>query len=105
MATRTILHGGTVWDGTGGDPAPGDVVIEDGRIAAVGAGLDGDRGVDCSGTTLLPGLFDCHVHVNSSGVDLLRDLGRPFSLQFFDAERNLGVTLDRGITTVRDASG
>ena len=50
---RTVFHGGTVFDGTGVAPAPGDVVVEDGRVVEVGApGLDGDEAVDCSG--LLP---------------------------------------------------
>lgn len=102
---RTVLHGGSVWDGSGADPAPGDVAVEGGRVVAVGTGLDGDVGVDCEGMTLLPGLFDCHVHVTSPGVDLLRGLNTPFSYQFFLAERHLGITLDRGITTVRDALG
>ena len=40
-----------------------DVAIEDGRIVDVGPGLDGDERVDVAGKTLLPGLFDCHVHL------------------------------------------
>jgi imidazolonepropionase-like amidohydrolase len=103
--SRTVLHGGRVFDGTGSPPAAGDVVIENGHILAIGPGLDGDDQVDVSGLTLLPGLFDCHVHVMSSGVDLLRRLQRPFSYQFFEAAANLRATLDCGITTVRDAGG
>jgi imidazolonepropionase-like amidohydrolase len=103
--SRTVLHGGQVFDGTGSPAAAADVVIENGRILAVGPGLDGDEQVDVSGLTLLPGLFDCHVHVMSSGVDLLRRLQRPFSYQFFEAAVNLRATLDCGITTVRDAGG
>ncbi|HLQ57352.1 MAG TPA: amidohydrolase family protein [Streptosporangiaceae bacterium] len=103
--SRTVLHGGRVFDGTGSPPVAGDVVFENGRILAVGSGLDGDERVDVSGLTLLPGLFDCHVHVMSSGVDLLRRLQRPFSYQFFEAAVNLRATLDCGITTVRDAGG
>jgi imidazolonepropionase-like amidohydrolase len=53
----------------------------------------------------LPGLFDCHVHVLFSGIDLLRDLQTPFSYRFFVAARNLEVTLRAGITSVRDAAG
>jgi imidazolonepropionase-like amidohydrolase len=60
---RTVFHGGTVFDGSGSPPASGDVVIEDGHIVEVGPGLDGDDGVDCVGKSLLPGLFDCHVHL------------------------------------------
>ena len=100
-----MLHGGRIFDGTGSPVADGDVAIEDGRILDVGPGLDGDEQVDVSGMTLLPGLFDCHVHVTVSGLDLLRRLQRPFSYQFYEAARNLAATLDCGITTVRDAGG
>ena len=103
--SRVVLHGGRIFDGTGSPVADGDVAIEDGRILEVGPGLDGDEQVDVSGMTLLPGLFDCHVHVTISGLDLLRRLQRPFSYQFYEAARNLAATLDCGITTVRDAGG
>jgi imidazolonepropionase-like amidohydrolase len=103
--SRTVLYGGRLFDGTGSPIADGDVAFEDGRIVAVGTGLDGDDGVDVAGCTLLPGLFDCHVHVTSSGTDFLRRLQRPFSYQFYEAVRNLAATLDCGITTVRDAGG
>jgi imidazolonepropionase-like amidohydrolase len=103
--TRTVFAGGLVFDGSGADPAPADVVIEDGRIVEVGSGLDGDDAVDCSGTTLLPGLFDCHVHVTVTNVGLLHRVQEPFSYQFYEAARNLSRTLDVGITTVRDAAG
>ena len=40
------------------------VVIRDGRIAAVGRGLDDDADtvIDARGTTVMPGLIDSHVH-------------------------------------------
>jgi imidazolonepropionase-like amidohydrolase len=103
--TRTVLSGGRVFDGTGSPVAAADVVISEGRIVDVGTGLDGDEQVDVSGLTLLPGFFDCHVHVMVSGIDLVRRLQRPFSYQFFEAARNLAATLDCGITSVRDAGG
>lgn len=102
---RTVLRGGRVFDGTGSPVADADVVLANGRIVDVGIGLDGDEQVDVSGMTVLPGLFDCHVHVMVSGVDLLGRMQRPFSYQFFQAARNLAATLDCGITTVRDAGG
>ena len=103
--TRIVFGGGEVFDGTGSAPAPADVVVEDGRIVDVGSGLDGDEAVDCAGMTVLPGLFDCHVHVTISSISLLEAALRPFSLQFFEAARNLERTLAVGITSVRDASG
>ncbi|MDQ1395976.1 MAG: hypothetical protein QOG64_1235 [Acidimicrobiaceae bacterium] len=104
---RTVFFGGEVFDGTGADPRPADVVVEGDRIVSVGGpGTgDGDEAIDLAGRTVLPGLIDCHVHVMFSGVDLLRDLQTPFSYRFFMAAQNLAATIRCGITTVRDAAG
>jgi imidazolonepropionase-like amidohydrolase len=103
--TRVVLRGGRVFDGTGADPASADVAVEDGRIVGLGTGLDGDDEVDVGDRTILPGLFDCHTHVCISSVDLWGAAQRPFSMQFYDAARNLQATLAIGITTIRDAGG
>ena len=103
--TRIVLHGGRVFDGSGADPSPGDVAIEDGRIVDLGTGLDGDQAVDVTGKTILPGLFDCHTHVCISNVDLWGVVQEPFSIQFYEAQANLRKTLEIGITSVRDAGG
>ncbi|HEY7057427.1 MAG TPA: amidohydrolase family protein [Vicinamibacterales bacterium] len=102
---RTVFSGGSVFDGTGTALGEADVTVEDGRITAVGPGLDGDESVDVSGKTLLPGFFDCHVHVTMSNVDFLGQAQKPFSLRFFEAIHNLAATLRVGITTARDAGG
>jgi imidazolonepropionase-like amidohydrolase len=104
---RTIFQGGRVFDGTGAAIAEGDVVIEEGRIVDVGPSLDGDEAVDASGLTLLPGLFDCHVHLlyRYEDADELRLLYTPHSLHFYRSVDNLRTTLALGITTVRDAGG
>ncbi|WP_435075502.1 dihydroorotase [Halorubrum sp. HHNYT27] len=58
---------------TGAELADGrvrDVRIADGRIAAVGQGLDADAGervVDARGRHLLPGAIDVHVHFREPG--------------------------------------
>jgi imidazolonepropionase-like amidohydrolase len=103
--TRTLITGGQVFDGTGAEPAVADLVLEDGRIAAIGTGLDGDVVIDATGATVTPGLFDCHTHVMMSGVDLLKALHAPFSLAFYQAIGNLRTTVECGITSVRDAGG
>jgi len=103
--TRILLSGGQVFDGTGAAIADADVVVEDGQILDVGTRLDGDEQIDVSGLTVLPGFIDCHVHVISSGAMGLRGLQLPFSYGYFQAVRNLAVTLDCGITTARDAGG
>lgn len=104
---RTVFHGGTVFDGSGSPPASADVVIEGGHFVEVGTGLDGDDGVDCAGKALLPGLFDCHVHLGFryEDFDEYARMQEPFSLGFYRAVQNLRTTIGLGITTVRDASG
>nr|MCU0752355.1 amidohydrolase family protein [Akkermansiaceae bacterium] len=46
-----------------------DVLIEDGRIAAVGdfSNVGGAREIDASGQVMFPGLVDMHVHFNDPG--------------------------------------
>ena len=100
---RTVFLGGRVFDGSG--LAGADVVIDGDRILDVGRGLDGDVAVDVAGASVLPGLFDCHVHTVLDGISPFQAMQRPFSYQFFLAARNLRTLLNLGITTVRDAGG
>lgn len=103
---RTVFRGGDVFDGTGSPPAPADVVVEEGRIVEVGSGLDGDEAVELEGGTLLPGLFDCHVHFTHSGnLDPLATVMKPFSIRYFEAVHNMEATLRTGVTSVREAGG
>lgn len=104
---RTLFTGGLLFDGTGTAPAGADVVVDDDRIVHVGGpGTgDGDTAVDLTGRTLLPGLFDCHVHVTFDGFDVLSAIQEPFSYRFYVALRSLRRTLEAGITSVRDAAG
>lgn len=103
--SRTVLRNANVVDGTGTQPAVADVLVEDGKIIEVGSGLDADEGVDLDGHWLLPGLIDCHVHATISTISLMRLAQEPFSLQFYEAARNLEATLRAGFTSVRDAGG
>jgi imidazolonepropionase-like amidohydrolase/ABC-type multidrug transport system permease subunit len=60
-----IIEHVRVFDGAGVIPAD-TVIVQDGKIAAVGAGLaapPGAQAIDGSGDTLLPGFIDAHVHV------------------------------------------
>src|SRR5437773_8238413 len=100
---RTVLTGGPLFDGTAAPLAQADVVIEDGRIVDVGPGLDGDEGVDVTGKALLPGLFDCHIHVafRHEDFDLTRVVHEPFTYRFFQVAETLRWLLELGITTVR----
>lgn len=44
-----------------------DVLIQDGLIAEVGAGLSADETIDADGLILLPGLVDLHTHLREPG--------------------------------------
>src|SRR6476469_9636055 len=63
---RTLLRGGIVvsMDPVIGDLSRGDVLIEDGRIAAVAVTIDaaGAEVVDAAGKIVLPGFIDTHRH-------------------------------------------
>ena len=102
---KTLLSGGRLFDPRSGSLDQADVVFENGRIAEVGTGLDGDESVDVTDRVLLPGLFDCHTHVMFSHIDVMRGIQTPFSYRFYEGAKNLEATLRAGITTVRDAGG
>ena len=64
---RTLITGlGEVVSGDIADPRldADSILIEDGRFAAIGRGLDADADVviDANGATAFPGLIDSHVH-------------------------------------------
>lgn len=107
----TIIHNGTLIDGTGRDPVPNAaVLVEDGRITAAGpaasvtAPAEAAR-IDAGGGTILPGLIDTHVHVMFDMSVTPDPLADPFSMRFYRAATYLRRTLDAGITSVRDAGG
>ena len=64
-ADATLLTGATILTGTGERLDSADVLIRDGKIAAVGAGLDaGDAEViDAGGMWVTPGIIDLHSHL------------------------------------------
>ncbi|MGC0421771.1 amidohydrolase family protein [Embleya sp. AB8] len=103
---RTIYRGAAVHDGTGAPPVTGDLVVQDGRIVPPTEARPGtDRVVDVTGRSIIPGLIDCHTHVNLPHLDTARLLNTPLSYRLFTAGRTLSGLLDRGITGVRDAGG
>lgn len=65
------------------------IVVRDGRIAAIGRGLDeeADTVIDARGTTVMPGLIDSHVH------PVFGDFTpRQRTVDFIDSAMNGGVT-------------
>ncbi len=108
-APALAIEGATLIDGTGGAPVPdATVVIEDGRITAVGPRSkvnvpSNAHVVDANGKTLLPGLWDMHAHFEqvewgpiylAAGVTTVRDCGN--ELEFITSVRD-AIAQGRGL--------
>ena len=64
-----LLKNGKVLTMTGVNYDAGDVLVADGKIRAVGAGLcapEGAQVIDCTGRTVMPGMIDAHCHIGLS---------------------------------------
>lgn len=104
------IVGARLIDGTGADPVDNATVIVEGeRIVATGPEaaitLPRDaRVIDAAGMTLMPGLIDCHVHLAGQwGYNIARGLMTAPSLSLLYAVPHARLTLEAGVTTVRDA--
>lgn len=108
---RTYLHCGTLLDGVGNTRTEQTIVVGEGKIAQILSGFvaptDGSKTIDLRGHTVMPGLIDLHVHVESQsspGSYLERFTMDPADVAL-RATSYLRKTLDAGFTTVRDLGG
>lgn len=67
---RTVIQGGTVMDVIEGAALRANVILEGGKITAVGdeQPQEGDQVVDAQGCYVAPGFIDSHVHIFSHGL-------------------------------------
>lgn len=105
--TEYVLREANVLDRSGGFGGPLDVHVRDGRVVAVAENVAAPDApsVDFSGLWLLPGVFDCHDHLTFSTASLGELLATPVTRWTLEAARNARVTLEAGVTFVRDLSG
>lgn len=108
LAPQLAITGATIIDGTGKAPLhDGMVLIEDGRITAVGPARAvtvpaGARKLDARGKFVIPGLMDAHVHIVFASLEqLIRYEGRYQDLIFGPVQ----FTLRNGVTTLFDTWG
>ncbi len=64
-----VIEGGTVIDGSGGDPIEADVAVEAGKIVAVGkVSARGTEEIDARGKIVTPGFVDPHSHYDAQAT-------------------------------------
>ena len=112
FAQKTYLHCGHLLDVRSGRMlAQQTVVVEKDRIVAVQAGYIAggtqDKVIDLENRTVLPGLIDCHVHLESQfskSAFTEQFLLNPADIAY-RAQGYALTTLRAGFTTVRDCGG
>jgi imidazolonepropionase-like amidohydrolase len=107
---HTLIRNVILIDGRGGQPQPAWAVLVDGeRIVWSGPtkqapSVKEGSVVDGDGCTLLPAMINCHVHLcNDGAADLFAQvLNDSVPIATVRGVLNARLTLDAGITTVRD---
>lgn len=106
-----LIRGGSLIDGTGSPPRPNAAILVDGEtITEVGdseqvVGAEDVTIIDATGKTMMPGLIDAHDHLCHTGLNLMDRAAAPLSLTMMRVAENIKVTLEAGITTLRDLGG
>jgi imidazolonepropionase-like amidohydrolase len=107
---RVIFRNAMVWDGSGAEAYPADVLVEGTRIRTVARTpgqlpADGAQVVDCHGRTLMPGLVEGHAHISFGGAVNDSDLGNiPPEEHVLLTMRNAKTLLDHGFTSCYSAA-
>ena len=71
-----LIHGATILDMTGKEPFAGDILIQNGKITALGPDLacpGGEEIIEAQGLWALPGFVDAHTH--QGGFDMIHEDG------------------------------
>jgi N-acyl-D-aspartate/D-glutamate deacylase len=65
-----LIRGGTIVDGSGGDPFVGDIAVRGGLILSVGERFTGkaDKVIEAGGLTVTPGFVDIHTHYDGQAI-------------------------------------
>lgn len=113
QARDTVVHAGTLFDGTAETPRHGvSIVIRGERIVSVEVGYVTPAGaevIDLKRATVLPGFIDSHVHIGQklpSRVNATEDWLTHSALdRAFDAARFARELLQQGFTAARDVGG
>ena len=108
--SKHLIRNVSLIDGLGGDPRPGwAVAVEGDRIAWMGPtaqapAFEPGSAIEGGGRTLLPGMINSHVHLCADGAaDLFAQaVNDSVPIATVRSVLNARLTLEAGITTVRD---
>jgi imidazolonepropionase-like amidohydrolase len=108
-AETVVVRAGKMLDVEHGQYLPDRAIrIEDGRVVSVtpwtSSSRSGDRFIDWSAYTVLPGLIDLHTHLigDISSADVTAPLSSSAARDALMGVAHARATLDAGFTTVRD---
>lgn len=67
MTHDLIIQGGTIIDGTGGEPFKADIAIDQDRISRIGdlSGVQANGVIEARGKLVTPGFVDLHTHLDA----------------------------------------
>jgi imidazolonepropionase-like amidohydrolase len=104
---NTLITNVNIFDGNGTDLFPGEVLVQGNQIKTVAKGSekisrDGHTLVDGKGTTVMPGLVNCHAHPTycNMGADYYSLGETPVEEHVFKTMHNMRLLLDNGYTAV-----
>jgi len=106
-----IIKNGRIIDGTGSPAVKGSVLVEEGRISALGADADARadtlpnlKSIDATGQTVMPGLIDTHCHLSFDDAGSNSEIfhQRRNGLSALVASYNARKLLRAGVTGVLD---
>jgi imidazolonepropionase-like amidohydrolase len=108
--TDTLFANVMIFDGSGSEPFPGEVLVRGEKImsvAKVGDPLprNGAHIINGNGATLMPGLVEAHAHLTwpSSIERVINAMKVPLDEHVAITENNARITLDHGFTSAYSA--
>jgi len=111
-----VIRAGKIWTITDGVISDGVIIVNNGKIQAVGENLnvpEGAKALDMSDKNIMPGMIDAHCHIGLS-LDILSEMDETVAavaadMQILDAfnphSEDVKKALRSGVTTVMLAPG